>query len=80
MQAKAEANGCITYATAAEINLESPFNLTNPNFAPKAGSPALTGAVFNGDLDTFFTPGTYRGAFGTTNWLTGWTRFYANGQ
>jgi hypothetical protein len=80
MQAKAEANGCITYATAAEINLEAPFNLTNPNFAPKAGSPALTGAVFNGDLDSFFTPGTYRGAFGTTNWLTGWTRFFANGQ
>ncbi len=80
MQAKAEANGCITYATAAEIGLESPFNLTNPNFAPKAGSPALTGAVFNGDLDNFFTPGAYRGAFGTTNWLSGWTRFYANGQ
>lgn len=80
MQAKAEASGCITYANAADINLESPFNLTNPNFAPKAGSPALTGAVYNGDLDAFFTAGTFRGAVGATNWLSGWTRFYTNGQ
>jgi hypothetical protein len=80
MQTKAEASGCITYANAADINLESPFNLTNPNFAPKAGSPALTGAIYNGDLDAFFTTGTFRGAVGTTNWLSGWTRFYTNGQ
>lgn len=80
MQTKAEASGCITYANASDINLESPFNLTNPNFAPKAGSPALTGAVYNGDLDAFFTTGTFRGAVGTTNWLSGWTRFYTSGQ
>jgi hypothetical protein len=80
MKTKAEANGCITYASANDINLENPFSLTAPNFLPKAGSPALTGAVYNGDLDAFFTQGTYRGAFGTTNWLTGWTRFFTNGQ
>lgn len=80
MKTKAEANGCITYANANDIGLEAPFNLTAPNFLPKAGSPALTGAVYNGDLDAFFTQGTYRGAFGTTNWTTGWTRFFTNGQ
>ncbi|MCU0380212.1 MAG: hypothetical protein MUE58_03390 [Chitinophagaceae bacterium] len=80
MQAKAEGNGCITYANASDINLEAPFNLTAPNFLPKAGSPALTGAKYDGDLDAFFTTGAYRGAFGTTNWLNGWTRFYTNGQ
>ena len=58
MKTKAEANGCITYANAADIQLEAPFNLTAPNFLPKAGSPALTGAVYNGDLDAFFTTGT----------------------
>lgn len=80
MQTKAEANGCITYTNANDIQLEAPFNLTSPNFLPKAGSPALTGAKYDGDLDAFFTTGAYRGAFGSTNWLAGWTRFYTNGQ
>lgn len=80
MRTKAEANGCITYTNANDIGLEAPFNLTTPNFLPKAGSPALTGAVFNGDLNSFFTPVEYRGAFGASNWLAGWTRFFTNGQ
>jgi hypothetical protein len=80
MKAKAESNGCITYASANDISLEDPFNLAAPNFLPKAGSPALAGAKYDGDLDAFFTTGAYRGAFGTTNWTTGWTRFFTNGQ
>lgn len=80
MRTKAEANGCITYTSANDIQLEAPFNLTAPNFLPRTGSPALTGANYGGDLDAFFTTGTFRGAFGTTNWITGWTRFYTNGQ
>jgi hypothetical protein len=80
MRTKAEANGCITYTNANDISLQDPFNLTTPNFLPKAGSPALTGAVFNDDLDAFFTTGDYRGAFGANNWLAGWSRFHANGQ
>jgi hypothetical protein len=54
--------------------LENPFNLNAPNFLPKAGSPALTGANYAG-LSAFFTTGTFRGAFGATNWMTGWTSF-----
>jgi hypothetical protein len=80
MRTKAEANGCITYTSANDIQLEAPFNLTSPNFLPKTGSPALTGANYGGDLDAFFTTGTFRGAFGTTNWLASWTRFFTNGQ
>lgn len=80
MKTKAESEGSVTYASATDIGLETPFNLTAPNFLPKTGSPALTGAVYDGDLDAFFTTGTFRGAFGATNWLTGWTRFYTNGQ
>jgi hypothetical protein len=80
MKTKAESEGCITYTDAAAIGLEAPFNLTAPNFTPKTGSPALTGANYGGDLDAFFTTGTFRGAVGTTNWLSGWTRFFTNGQ
>jgi hypothetical protein len=80
MKIKAESEGTTTFANAADIQLEAPFNLTAPNFAPKTGSPALTGANFGGDLDAFFTTTTYRGAVGTTNWLSGWTRFFTNGQ
>lgn len=74
VQAKAEANGCRTYATAAEIGLEDPFNWDAPKYQPKAGSPALTGASFSG-LDPFFTVTTFRGAFGTANWMNGWVSF-----
>jgi hypothetical protein len=74
-QAKAEAEGNITLANRDSAKLTAPFNLNTPNFLPMAGSPALTGAVYGGVLDNYFTSGTYRGAFGTENWLTGWTNF-----
>ena len=74
VQTKAEANGCVTYANAADIMLEAPFNWDAPNFAPKAGSPALNGASFTG-LDAFFSNVAHRGALGATNWLATWTSF-----
>ena len=74
LRAKAEANGTVTYANASDIMLQAPFNFDAPNYAPGAGSPALTGAVFTG-LDAFFTPVTHRGALGTSNWLATWTSF-----
>jgi hypothetical protein len=74
VKSKAESEGCITYTSANDIKLQNPFNLSSPNFLPLAGSPALT-------ADTSFV-GTngltrvgYRGAFGTENWLQGWTSF-----
>ncbi|MEO7394176.1 MAG: hypothetical protein ABIU11_04490 [Chitinophagaceae bacterium] len=74
IQAKAEAEGCITYATSAAIQLTSPFYSTTPNFLPVVGSPALSGTSFTG-MNAFFTSTTYRGAFGTTNWTSGWTNW-----
>ncbi|MFZ1534744.1 MAG: hypothetical protein WAT14_11265, partial [Chitinophagaceae bacterium] len=71
IQAKAEAEGCITMATSAAAQLTSPFYSTAPNFLPVTGSPALSGVSFTG-MNAFFTPTTYRGAFGTTNWTSGW--------
>ena len=76
VQAKAEGvDSSKTYANAADIMLENPFNLTAPNFAPKAGSPAIAvnAASFVGLSG--FTSTTYAGAVGTTNWLQGWTSF-----
>ncbi len=74
IQAKAEAEGCITYATSAAIMLTSPFYSTTPNFLPAVGSPALAGSSFTG-MNAFFTSTTYRGAFGATNWTTGWANW-----
>lgn len=52
------------------------FTLTAPNFLPQSGSPLLTGAVTGGKVaDSFFTQVAYKGAFGTDNWLAGWTNF-----
>lgn len=70
----AEANGCVTFAAAAEIGLTDPFNLTAPKFAPATGSPALSGADFTG-LPNFFQTETFRGAVGAQNWLDKWTSF-----
>lgn len=74
LKEKAEANGSITFASADAIMLENPFYSTSPNFLPKAGSPALTGASFSG-MNSFFTTTTYRGAMGSTNWTSGWTNW-----
>lgn len=74
VKTKAESAGTNTYTNPADIQLEAPFNWDNPNYMPKAGSPALTGASFAG-LDPFFTTVNFRGAFGTTNWTTGWVSF-----
>jgi len=76
VKTKAEASATITLAAAADAKITDPFNLTSPNLLPASGSPALTGAAFAGDLtNSFFSSTTYRGAFGTTNWMAGWTNF-----
>ena len=74
LKTKAESEGNRTLASRDDVQLTDPFNLNSPNFLPKAGSPALTGASFTG-MDSFFSTTTYVGAFGTTNWATGWTSF-----
>jgi hypothetical protein len=65
------------YATNDLLQIADPFNLSSPNFLPAAGSPLLTGASFSNSrlTDSFFTQVAYRGAFGSTNWTTGWCNF-----
>ena len=64
-------------ATNDLLQIADPFNLTAPDFLPGTGSPLLSGAAFTNTrlTDSFFTPTTYRGAFGTTNWTSGWCNF-----
>ncbi len=52
------------------------FNLTAPGLLPQAGSPLLSGAVWDGKAaDSFFTKELFRGAFGTTDWTQTWTNW-----
>ncbi len=72
------ANTIVASSAVATLLLNSAnFTLTAPNFLPGAGSPLLTGAVKTGKIatDSFFDKVDYRGAFGPTNWTTGWTNF-----
>ncbi len=67
-------NSLLTNST--DIMCGYPFNLTNPSFVPQAGSPLLSGADFsNANLQGYFTPVTYKGAFGATDWTDGWCNF-----
>ena len=76
IQTKATTDGTVVLANVAAASLTSPFTLTAPNALPTAGAAALTGAAFTGvQNDAFFDKVTFKGAFGTTNWATGWTNF-----
>lgn len=63
--------------TLAEITGANLVSLTAPAVIPAAGSPLLSGASFTNSrlTDAFFTPVTYKGAFGSTDWTQGWCNF-----
>lgn len=67
------------YVQPSDVMLNDPFNLANPNWTPKSGSPAATGSNFSYPKlnDPFFTPTTYVGAFDPngTRWDAGWTEY-----
>ena len=77
VETKALAEGNSKHASADEIGLTDPFKLNAPNFLPKSGSPALSGAQWTGsDLtNSFWSQTAYRGAFGADNWLGTWASF-----
>lgn len=69
------ANGSKVFAANNDVMLADPFNLSNPNAMPKAGSPALTGGA-NPPDDGFFDPTAgHIGAFGKVDWTAGWSTF-----
>lgn len=60
----------------ATLKLADPFNNAKPGLQPQAGSPLLTGALFDLSVlaDSFFEKVAYKGAFdGTNDWTAGWT-------
>jgi hypothetical protein len=64
------------------VNSTSDFQFTNsslsaPDFTLNVSSPYNTGADFTNDYlaASFFEPVTYRGAFGSTNWTSGWANW-----
>ncbi len=71
------ASGNDSLASVTNLMLTDPFNFTgNPDFRPMTGSPLLSGANFTSPtLDAYFTPTTYRGAMGDTDWTDCWCEF-----
>lgn len=77
VDAYASSNENTAFETAEEINLSNPFHFQSPELFPKTGSVALSGADFSGvDYNGYFEKVTYRGAFGSNNWMEKWTNFY----
>jgi hypothetical protein len=86
-----KAGGNRRYATADNVQLLNPFNLTTPGLTPRSASPIVivspaTAPVAPANFtdakvaDAFFTKVNYIGAFsgsGTSadNWMAGWTNF-----
>jgi hypothetical protein len=76
VQTKATNDGTTVLANVAAASLTNPFNLTAPNALPTSGAAALSGATFTGvQADAFFDKVAYKGAFGATNWTSGWANF-----
>ncbi len=71
-------NSNITFATNAEVLLRNPFNLDEPNFLPKPASPVFSGAGTPPNDGFFDQTAAYIGAFGSTDWTSGWARFSAS--
>lgn len=68
------ANKNKVYTSVDELMLNSNYNsiTTSPVALPKAGSPLLSGGA---TLPAGFDATAYRGAFGATDWTTGWANF-----
>lgn len=70
-------NNNATNTTVASQLLTDPQNIDAPNLLPQAASPALGTANFAHSAlnNSFFETVTYRGAFGTTDWTSGWASY-----
>lgn len=62
---------------SSDLMLTNAYNYDNPSFMPMVGSPLLSNAAFTSTYlaDPFFDVVTYRGAFGATDWTSGWANF-----
>ena len=60
------------FGSVSDLKINS-LTLSNPNFLPQSGSPLLSGADFT-SLSGFESVN-FIGAFGTTDWTSGWCNF-----
>lgn len=61
--------------TIGDMKFVDGFNYTKNGWMPQSGSSLLSGAAFSNGKLTGFEPTTFVGAFGTTDWTTGWAEF-----
>lgn len=67
-----------SYTNNTDVMLTNPYGFENGgSWIPLAGSPALTGSGFTWAplTDPFFNQTTFVGAFGTSDWTSGWAQF-----
>lgn len=68
--------GNSSIADLSGLGLNLPYALNAPSFLPNGGSPLLSGADFSGNVsDAFFEQVSFKGAFGTEDWTSGWTNW-----
>jgi len=74
------------FSAASSVQLTDPFAVypdagdgTVNKWMPIGGSPALSGADFSNPNLSGFENVAFRGAFGTTNWTSGWAVFNPRG-
>lgn len=68
----------VILANTSDVGYAAPYNYTNPDFTPAAGSPVLSGVIDYGVNPKLngLSPVTYRGAVGAGDtWYKGWTKF-----
>lgn len=82
MQAWFNNNANTILANPGDVMATNAYSYTNPNFLPATGSPMLSGADFTSTAltDPFFTPVTFRGAFGASDWSSCWSEFDPNNK
>ncbi len=62
--------------TNDDVKLAAPYDYSNPDFTPQAGSPALSGAAFSNPKVSVLENVSFRGAVGPSDtWFKGWTKF-----
>ncbi|MDR2980340.1 MAG: hypothetical protein LBV02_07890 [Bacteroidales bacterium] len=66
------ANNSTPLSNVSDLKISN-LTLNKPNFLPQSGSPLLSGADFTGLSD--FEQVNFIGAFGTTDWTSGWCNF-----
>jgi len=72
------ANANTIFTHTSELMVTDGFNLYDPNFIPLDGSPLLHSASFDHSRLSGMEEVSYRGAFGTTDWTSGWANWDPN--